>query len=653
MKHWLKKQKKGTIACFLVGILALCWFLIRVIPKPQRAMYPCQRAAFPIASSFVIWLIGIFSSLSLFKKSRQAFKQVNWISGLALLFLSMGIFTLVMNQRGVKSFALTTLFTPPARSFESLPYTLIQAHSIVSVVKSDKADVRDLSAQDIDALVREAISLAGGLDHLIEDGNSVVLKPNLLTFRTLPYDNQQSFNIGPGSNGIVTDYRVIQSMVNVIREINPSGRITLIEGSAVGSTRSNFSIVGWNRITGLDEVIFLDELCDWQDKNSPALKKVNLPPGKALYSRPSEPNTYYLSRVYYEADVLISLPCLKNHSATGITGAVKNVGIGATPPPIYGWGPQDPSVPNERWNPDNGVDHGTETNRASLHNWIHDWFLARPVDFALMDGLQGIEMGPGGHYGSLASCQENMRLILASHDPVALDAIESLIMGHNPAKVPHLASLYRDGAGTIDPRAIQVVGEEVFDVKKDFRIFGSGLTSKYTDFTGPEVNLEYAELSENSLRFGVSADEEIAKIEILINGKKELLAVVEQFDPIEYELSQAPASISEIEILVYDFYLNGTRMQLSSTGVRNVEKKGISLTCYPVPVSEILHVDFGTPLPSNGILCIHDLIGTEIIRMHVPVGSEIWDLDLSECARGSYLLSLDTDQRKFTRQIIK
>ncbi len=31
------------------GLLALIWFLIRVIPKPSRATYPCQRVAFPLA----------------------------------------------------------------------------------------------------------------------------------------------------------------------------------------------------------------------------------------------------------------------------------------------------------------------------------------------------------------------------------------------------------------------------------------------------------------------------------------------------------------------------------------------------------------------------------------------------------------------------
>ena len=47
----------------LISLLALGWFLYRVIPKPIRATYPCQQAAFPLASSFVIWLLGIKSGL--------------------------------------------------------------------------------------------------------------------------------------------------------------------------------------------------------------------------------------------------------------------------------------------------------------------------------------------------------------------------------------------------------------------------------------------------------------------------------------------------------------------------------------------------------------------------------------------------------------
>ena len=45
----------------LVGLGALIWFILKVLPKPSRASYPCQRVALPIASSFVIWLVGAAS----------------------------------------------------------------------------------------------------------------------------------------------------------------------------------------------------------------------------------------------------------------------------------------------------------------------------------------------------------------------------------------------------------------------------------------------------------------------------------------------------------------------------------------------------------------------------------------------------------------
>ena len=38
--------------CAVTGLAALVWFLLRVIPKPSRAAYPCQRAAAPLASGF-------------------------------------------------------------------------------------------------------------------------------------------------------------------------------------------------------------------------------------------------------------------------------------------------------------------------------------------------------------------------------------------------------------------------------------------------------------------------------------------------------------------------------------------------------------------------------------------------------------------------
>jgi hypothetical protein len=63
----------------VVGIAATIWFLVRVIPKPNRALYPCQRAAFPIASSFVAYLIGIFSTAAILGRARRHMRGARYV----------------------------------------------------------------------------------------------------------------------------------------------------------------------------------------------------------------------------------------------------------------------------------------------------------------------------------------------------------------------------------------------------------------------------------------------------------------------------------------------------------------------------------------------------------------------------------------------
>lgn len=59
----------------LAGLFSLIWFLVRVLPKPSRAAYPCQRAAVPLAGGFVLWLGGILGSWIAFRKARTFVRQ--------------------------------------------------------------------------------------------------------------------------------------------------------------------------------------------------------------------------------------------------------------------------------------------------------------------------------------------------------------------------------------------------------------------------------------------------------------------------------------------------------------------------------------------------------------------------------------------------
>jgi hypothetical protein len=72
------------------GFICLVWFLIRVIPKPSRASYPCQRAAFPIASGFVVWLLGLGGSTLIFRRAKKHLSSARYFSGLLCVAASIG-----------------------------------------------------------------------------------------------------------------------------------------------------------------------------------------------------------------------------------------------------------------------------------------------------------------------------------------------------------------------------------------------------------------------------------------------------------------------------------------------------------------------------------------------------------------------------------
>ncbi|MBN1867007.1 hypothetical protein JW916_06910, partial [Candidatus Sumerlaeota bacterium] len=62
-----------------MGFAALVWFLVRVIPKPSRAAYPCQRAAFPIAAAFVMYLVGMSGAAVALRRARRYLGEARYV----------------------------------------------------------------------------------------------------------------------------------------------------------------------------------------------------------------------------------------------------------------------------------------------------------------------------------------------------------------------------------------------------------------------------------------------------------------------------------------------------------------------------------------------------------------------------------------------
>ena len=95
LKTRLDSYKLSPKVIFIImGIAATIWFLVRVIPKPQRAGYPCMRATAPIMSGFVIYLLTMTGSVLLLKKALSKFRKGHvftaiaaFAGGLALIML--------------------------------------------------------------------------------------------------------------------------------------------------------------------------------------------------------------------------------------------------------------------------------------------------------------------------------------------------------------------------------------------------------------------------------------------------------------------------------------------------------------------------------------------------------------------------------------
>jgi len=96
-KKWLQDHKPSNKFLFiLLGVVSTIWFIIRVVPKPSRATYPCMQAAAPFAAAFITYISGLLISVGAFRYFRSARRQLNIYSTLvAALVFCVGIFLML------------------------------------------------------------------------------------------------------------------------------------------------------------------------------------------------------------------------------------------------------------------------------------------------------------------------------------------------------------------------------------------------------------------------------------------------------------------------------------------------------------------------------------------------------------------------------
>jgi uncharacterized protein (DUF362 family) len=297
-------------------------------------------------------------------------------------------------------------------------------------------------------MTRQVLDDLGGAGSVVSPGESVFIKPNMVT---LPW--AQAGNVFAA--GECTKPEILVAVAEACLQ---AGAREVIIGDG-----SHAPELPWA------SAVFLDR------STNLAAETVRL---QAEYGRPVRvasletdspewvevPSTTYLgpisvSSLVAEADRVISVPVAKTHSWAQLTLSLKNfVGIA----PLWRYGDLANNIP------DRGVvfDHGSPAAIAAIYLDI-----ARGVqpDLALVDFSLGVEgNGPNlSHGGRTVNVRSRLGsyLILASTDLVAADTIAAWIMSHDPADVVQLGMAHTMGLGETRMERIEVVGPPLRDLR--------------------------------------------------------------------------------------------------------------------------------------------------------------------------------------------
>ncbi|MCG8702402.1 MAG: DUF362 domain-containing protein [Bacteroidales bacterium] len=622
----------GRIVLVTTGVLSLVWFLVRVIPKPSRATYPCQRAAFPIAASFVIWLTTVITSLKVYKKSKVLFAS-NSLKALMYMVIAGLIFGLSFFVQPMTE-NIANAYGPLA--FDPNEYEKVDMQEKTEAVLSELPatvgissieDEDNITYSQLETMMREAVALAGGLNDIVDDGDYVVLKPNVVGV-----DNE---DLKKGFRGHITHNWVVEIAAKLVRELNPKGEIVVMENSFT-ITIDELNKLKYDTIKYLDAYYALDDISGgWQDYSSNKLKSVSLPDSLSLYpdnKKPNKSRPIYLNKQYYNADVIISLPVMKNHMSAGITGAVKNISIGCAVGNIYG---EDGGTKTNRRS--TGIQHD-EYSTNNLHRWIHDFLVCRPVDFAIMDAIEGHDYGPGAKNGD----EKNMGLILASKDLVAMDAIQGLLMQQSPYKVNYLMYLHNNDQGFADPALIDVAGIQVPDHRTVFNHNREQtLHSRFTKTTCNNYNAT-VNISNGELELDLTlVDDLLARITIGFKGDSKKKYVVDKFDAVKVPIGDLNSTSGELQVVFEDKYLNRVERTFLVGNV-SIESQmltgNLDVKLYPVPVSDVLTIDVDGDRSESLSFVVYSIDGRKVMNGVMDNSKHL--LDVSGLPAGDYVVRL-------------
>ena len=338
----LSSNKVATrIIFWITGTGSLLWFLIRVIPKPSRAAYPCMKAAAPIMSGFVVYLLSLGGSVVAFRKVREKIAAARYLS--ASLFIIVTLISAVILFARNEFIARASKITGSdmVESTDSPSGTARGVHpGRVAWVRNPDVTNEGCSNTSndywyMDINTNQAITgkmLADGLKSLSGQENCIHSWDML--FRNFNFRHKKGW-VGYQVGEKIVIKLNLTSLGNGVRKMSegmnstPQLALAILQQliDTVGVSQSDITV-------GDPYRSFSDEYWDKCHSQYPNVHYIEgLGNDGREQTELTQENVYFnsdnrfrsrLPKAYVEASYMINMPCLKSHGSAGITLAAKN-----------------------------------------------------------------------------------------------------------------------------------------------------------------------------------------------------------------------------------------------------------------------------------------------------------------------------------------
>ena len=346
------KKKIKKLLFPVMGFAALIWFLIRVIPKPSRAAYPCVRASMPLASSFVLYIIGLTSTTLIFKKARKFILNAKYVLFTLTLFagIALSLITSLLNNQKARASYISTTFTeanqPIGIGKGVFPGRVAWVHNKDATDKECSNSSNDYWFQDnntnqqvVSNMLSEVLQLFTEKESDIEAWDTIFKYFNIQHGKgEVGYQTGEKIVIKVNMNATITGnqgintspqlcYALLDQLVNTVgvaqSDISIGDPHRSMSDATFNKCNADFpNVTYWGKGGGRVSVTPQNNAIFWSNGN------------------PSNP----LPLSYINAEYMINVPVIKKHHRAGITLAAKNH-FGSIAPFTGGASHLHPSLP--------------------------------------------------------------------------------------------------------------------------------------------------------------------------------------------------------------------------------------------------------------------------------------------------------------------